>query len=102
MARAVVGAAPYLRHADLLLRVPATMCLLIIELPQSSGVCPSRPRQGKQHAMTDEPENTAASNEPPLWLSATAQDFGAVDLNEPIAQNTSVEAYTLSRISARR
>jgi hypothetical protein len=48
--------------------------------------------------MTDEPETTPASQEPPLWLRATAQDFGAVDLNQPIAQSSSVEAYTLSRM----
>jgi hypothetical protein len=46
--------------------------------------------------MVQEPENTPASNEPPRWLSATAQDFSAVDLNAPIAQSTSVEAYRLS------
>ena len=48
--------------------------------------------------MTDEPENTAASDEPPRWLQATAQDFSSVDLNAPVAQSTSVEAYSLSRL----
>lgn len=58
-----------------------------------------RPPRGGGNAecsMTEESESAGPNGEPPPWLQATAVDFLAVDLNEPIARSASVDAREIS------